>query len=213
MDKAYTVLAFILNLVFYVAAHPVYNSEKDSLQDVYDRCNSAAANKVILESAELPSNFLLDIRNENDIKAIVVALTRNDDNNISDMLGKKLNLIDEDLRRKHLQDSISDLRRACIYEYISEKRPTTNMKKDAEKFEALDPDNFSDLGIKELLSTDSNQLRESVKRNRAIGLNPTGWRKRRSDSSRDTEDLDKFLRNMRELLEKREKLSFNPTGW
>lgn len=209
----YKVLTTVLYLAFYVAAHPIYNTEKESLQDVYDMCNSAAANKVIFESAELPSNMLLDLRNENDVKAIVVALTRNEDNNISDVLGKKFDFLDEDLRRKQLQDTISDLRKACIYEYISEKRPSDNMKKDAEKFEALDPENFSDLGIKELLSSDDRQISESVKRNKAIGLNPTGWRKRRSDSSRDTDDLNKFLRNMRELLQKREKLSFNPTGW
>ncbi|XP_045199535.2 uncharacterized protein LOC123553886 [Mercenaria mercenaria] len=212
MDRLLTIVTCIYYLAFYVAAIPIYNTEKTSLQDVYNKCNSAAANKVIFDSAEPPSNFLLDMRNENDVNAIIVALTRNDDNNISDVFGKKLSLLDQDLRLKQLLDTMNDLRRECIFEYISEKRPTKNMKKDAEKFENLDPDNFSDLGIKELLSTNNGYISESVKRNRAIGLNPTGWRKRRSDS-RDTEDLTKFLRNMRELLEKRERLSFNPTGW
>ena len=65
--------------------------------------------------------------------------------------------------------------------------------------------------------SDSHDVINDVKRfkdRQSVALNPTGWRKRRSDRKRESEEGARaVIRNMQELLEKRQRLQFNPTGW
>lgn len=216
MDRFLPLLANIYFLAYYVAAIPVYNTQSTSLDDVYEFCNSAALNKFISQTSYPLSNFLLGMRSGPDENSFLESLSRKTEGTFSEneygtYLGEKKNVnkIDNDIQLQDLFDTINDLRKACIFEYISEKRSTQNMKKDTEKLQLLDSNNYAGRGFKELL--DARTVSDSAKRD-AIGVNPTGWRKRRSNSI-NKDDMAKFLRNMKELLQKREKLSFNPTGW
>lgn len=215
MDRFLQLLATIYFLAYCVAALPVYNTHATSLDDVYELCNSAALNKLISQTSYPPSNFLLGMRSGPGDNSFLESLSRKTEDTFSEndfgnfLNEKNVNKISNDIQLQDVFDTINDLRKTCIFEYISEKRSTQNMKKDAEKLQILDSNNFADRGFKELF--DARTVSDSAKRG-DIGVNPTGWRKRRSDSS-NRDDVAKFLRNMKELLKKRDKLSFNPTGW
>lgn len=212
MDKLTVVVTCIYYLAFYVTATPVYHGDITSLDDIYDLCNSEAINRIISDSSDQLPDFRSSMRNENDANAILYSLSRREGNELAGAYGNKISVIGKNNQLRDVLDTVNALRKSCIFEYISQKRSQDKVKKDAEQYESLSSDNFSDLRRTDSRSVESGQFSDSVKRNRAIGLNPTGWRKRRSDS-KEPEDLSKFLRNMRELLEKRERLSFNPTGW
>lgn len=197
-------------LAICVTAIQIYNGEKASIENVYDMCNSVAINRAISGSPDKLSELLLSLRNANDVNAFLFALSQSD-NDFGEMFGKELTVVGKEDKHRELIKSVNDLQKACLIEYISGKRSSDNEQKDAEQYQAFD---FDNLKRKDFISTKSGRLTESLKRNQVIGLNPTGWRRRRSDQrDPETEDVSKFIRNMRELLEKRERLSFNPTGW
>lgn len=210
MERPLTFMTCVCYLAFCVTAIQIYNGEKASLENVYDMCNSVAIHRAISGSPDKLSDLLLNLRNANDVNEFLFALSQSD-NDFGEMIGKELNIVGKDSQLGEIMNTVNDLHKACLVEYISGKRSSDNIQKEAQQYQAFD---FDNLKRKDFISTKSGRLTESLKRNQVIGLNPTGWRKRRSDQrDPETEDLTKFIRNMRELLEKREKLSFNPTGW
>ncbi|XP_052785064.1 uncharacterized protein LOC128220627 isoform X2 [Mya arenaria] len=127
---------------------------------------------------------------------------------------KRRNVYGDDYSEKH-NDEYDLAFKNCLEKVVSESLRETlfNVNAENDKTRNEDFDRFDVDGYEN--GKDDAERTVNVKRNRnriSAALNPTGWRKRRSDSTQETED-DRFMRNVQELLEKRQRLQFNPTGW
>ncbi|KAL4220090.1 hypothetical protein ACF0H5_020501 [Mactra antiquata] len=196
-------------LTIEVSAFPTDNSKLSTYSDVNLLCKTFAMRQLLQDDTfSNVKDFPLRMRTDTDLSKYGGDLSAE----LSNQVYSLENSVANEKGFEDVAERIERMREDCMTLYASAKqRADMKTKKDAENLEVIESENFTDGGLKELLGRTG--LNESPKRNSDLGLNPTGWRKRRSGRNRDDEEMEEFLQNMRQILKKRERLQFNPTGW
>ncbi|KAH3810830.1 uncharacterized protein LOC127836625 [Dreissena polymorpha] len=214
MDRLWTWLSYCYILVTVTQAVPLEAAATHSMGHVIKVCHAKALGDVIKESvASLDSDDLNNDQYDNDI---LERLTNFIEQNSK--IGVNNVPFEIDVHRNKLSDETIYIYRTslknCINGLLTKSAPV-GIEESTDPYDEQ-THMFPEYDINGVFS-DSHDVINDVKRfkdRQSVALNPTGWRKRRSDRKRESEEGARaVIRNMQELLEKRQRLQFNPTGW
>lgn len=212
MDRLWTWLGYCYILVTVIQVVPLEAAATHNVRRVIEVCHARALGDVIKERVtSLESDDLKKDQYDNDILERLTNSFIDQNSNI----GVNNVPFEIDVHRNTLSDKTIYIYRTSLKNCIN-RLLTERESDEIEEWTDTYNKQFSENDINGLLS-ESQKVINDVKRfkdRHSVALNPTGWRKRRSDRERESEEgAREMIRNMRELLEKRQRLQFNPTGW
>lgn len=210
-------LGQVFLLVSLVKTIPIFKTQNSDFESTVELCKNIAIGLSLNEQAKQIRDFRLDMRKSDFPFDMRLGQDKADfaDDFESDILTRTLQereqLGTNNGDTDNVYDDVNLAFEKCLKDYISEESSAQSKQELSEALSQFSNDiKVANSDFKSFLS--SQDFESPAKRSRALSLNPTGWRKRRSDPD-DEERLKRFMRNMHELFEKRQRLQFNPTGW
>lgn len=210
-----TLLYFcIVHLMTYMASSsPVYQPKSATdIDSTFKFCKEITLETFLTDKWQFFTDDQFDMRTGTNQPALS-GLLMSDSVLMRNLLEKESvdNTLDNSVQADDINKAFRVALEKCLHEYMSQNAETNPISDDVNRYSQLNSDGkLVNPDLEAYLNSES--FGNTAKRTHSLTLNPTGWRKRRSDPYGD-ERLQRFMRNMHELLEKRQRLQFNPTGW